>query len=79
VQAGIIAWWDYLVAHPAACFTGASSVTKPAGLTGIAAALVSVFASNTSGALSASAACGAVATSLHGNNANGSTNMGTIA
>ena len=75
-QAGIIAWWDYLVANPGACFSGASSITKPSGLTSIAAALPAIFATNTSTAASAAVACAAVAASIHGNNAGGSANIG---
>jgi hypothetical protein len=72
VQAGVIAWWDYLVANPTGSFTGSpASVTKPTTLTSIAAALPSVFASNQSGSVSAAVGCLAVATSIHGNNAGG--------
>lgn len=75
VQAGVVAWWDYLVANPGACFAGASSVTKPSNLTSIAAALPSIFSTNTSTAASSSVACDAVAASIHGNNAGGSANI----
>lgn len=76
VQAGIIGWWDYLVANPGSAFSGASSITKPAGLTGIAAALPAIFATNQSTLATAAVACGAIAASIHSNNASGSANIG---
>lgn len=78
VQAGIIAWWDRLVAAPGSYFSGATSITKPANLTSIAAALPAIFADNKDGALSSAAACSAIATSIHGNNAGGSSDLGGI-
>lgn len=78
IQAGIIGWWDYLVAHPATFFSGAASITKPANLTSIAAALPTVFDNNKATSASAAVACLAVATSIHGNNTGGSSDLGSI-
>lgn len=72
IQAGIIAWWDTIDADPGNYLhpsTGA--ITPPPGLTDIASDLSSIFAANTSGALSKSAACDAIADSLHANNYSG--------
>jgi hypothetical protein len=44
LQAGIIAWWGAL--PPAGTFTGATAITPPPTLSGIAAALSPVFLSN---------------------------------
>lgn len=76
IQAGIIGWWDHLVANPGSAFSGASSITKPAGLTGIAAALPAIFATNQSTLATKIVACNAIAASIHGNNASGSANIG---
>lgn len=78
VQAGIIAWWDALVANPGNFFAGATSITKPVSLTSIAGALPAIFATNVSTAASAVVACGAVATSIHGNNGGGNSDLGSI-
>ncbi len=72
VQAGIVGWWDHLVANPGTYFAGATSISKPSELTDIAAALPAIFASNTSGSLSASAACDAIASAIHSRNDGGS-------
>ena len=65
VQTGIIAWWDYLEANPGACFADAIIIDKP-DLTGIAAALVPIFADNQDNTHSAAVSCAAIAASLHG-------------
>lgn len=79
VQAGIIGWWDYLVANPGSCFTGATAIAKPGGLTGIASALPAIFDDNKNNARSAAVSCGAIATSIHSNNAGGTATIGGIA
>jgi hypothetical protein len=67
VQAGIIAWWDCLVSHPAAYFAGATAITKPPGLTCIAADLPPSFATDRSGQLSIAV--------LHSHNAGGAADI----
>lgn len=75
IQAGIIAWWDTLVASPSNYFAGASSITKPAGLTSIASNLSPICANNKDTSASASVACGAIAASLHSSNGGGSADI----
>jgi len=77
VQAGIIAWWDRLVAHPGDYFAGASAVSKPSGLTGIAASLASIFITNRDSALSALAACNSISSAIHTANSGGTATIGT--
>lgn len=71
IQAGIQAWWSAIVSSPAAFWPGCTGITPPPGVSSIAAALGSVFASNTSGALSEEDAYNAVAGVLHPNNLGG--------
>ncbi len=78
VQAGIIAWWGAMSAAPGTYYSGVSFVSAPGGLTSIAADLGPIFTSNKNGSLSASAACGAIATAIHARNLGGSTNAGGI-
>lgn len=74
VQAGIVAWWDTLVASPGSYFTGASSITKPSGLTSIASDLPAQFTLNEAETTKA-AACDRLATFFAGKNAGGSANI----
>lgn len=67
LQAGIVAWWGAL--PPSGTFTGATGVTPPPTLSGIAAALSPVFLSNR-GKTKAEAAL-AVANALHAQNLGG--------
>jgi hypothetical protein len=71
IQAGIVAWWGSLVAVPASAFTAAILLVPPPAISGIGAALVSVFAANVSGGLGKDAARTAIAAALHGNNLGG--------
>ncbi len=71
VQDGITAWWTYLSANPAACFAGASAVAAPGGLSGIAAAVAALFATNSAPGVTAATACDAIAAALHTANAGG--------
>jgi hypothetical protein len=75
IQAGIIAWWDALVANAANYFAGASSITKPSGLTSIASNMGPILTSNKNTAASASVACGAIAAQIHADNGGGSANI----
>lgn len=63
IQAGLIAWWGALV--PAIAFPPATVITPPAGLSGVAAALVAVFAANNAPGVTKTQALTALATSLH--------------
>lgn len=60
IQAGVIAFWAALVAAPAVYFVGATLITPPLGLSGLAAALTTVFANNTATKASASTAYAAI-------------------
>lgn len=74
VQAGIIGWWDHLVANPATFYLGASSITKPSGLTGIASGMPAVFALNQLETTRAPAS-NRMTTYLHTANLGGSANI----
>lgn len=74
IQAGIIAWWGALAASPGSYFTGASSITAPAGLTGIAAGLPALFDLNKLETTKAPA-CDRIATFFHDQNAGGSADI----
>jgi hypothetical protein len=78
IQAGIIAWWDAIVANPGNFFSGSVTATKPAGLTSIAANMQPILTTNKNNASSAAVACGAIATQIHSDNAGGTTNLGPI-
>lgn len=78
IQAGIIAWWASVVATGPATYPGSTVVVAPTLITGIAALLTPVFASNTSGSLSLAAACNAIAAVLHVNNLGGTATIATV-
>lgn len=70
IQAGITAFWGAIAQSPTTIWTTAPitlvpPITPPPGLSGIAAALTSTFATNTSGSLSLSDSAAAVAAVLH--------------
>lgn len=62
--AAISTFWASLV--PATAWPGATAVTPPPGLSGLAAALSAVFASNVSGKKSKADSLEAVANAIHG-------------
>ena len=62
IQSGITAFWAALL--PALVFPGATVITPPPGLGGIAALLTSTFAANTSAKADKDAAMDAIATDL---------------
>lgn len=68
---GVQAFWAAMVAAPATYFAGATVITPPAGLTGLAAALSAVFAANVGLSLedSADAMAGAIHTASLGGTA----------
>lgn len=74
VQAGIIAWWDTMVATPTAYFEDAVSISKPAGLTSIASNLEPILETNQLTSATSAAACDAISASLHSDNAGGAAN-----
>lgn len=76
VQAGIEAWWTHIAASPGTYFSGASAIAAPAGLSGIAAALVSIFSTNTAPGVTTAQACDAIAAELHTRNAGGTATIG---
>lgn len=71
IQAGIVAFWAALNAAAATIWVmippvpPVTAVTPPAGLTGIAAALVPVFASNTAAAADLDTAATNIAAAIH--------------
>ena len=71
IQAGIIAWWGYLVSVATTAFTGCTLITPPTTLTGIVSALTPVFVNNIVHSLSEANAYDAIATVLHTNNLGG--------
>lgn len=71
IQAGVSAFWATLAAPASAYFTGATAITPPPGLAGLAATLTSVFAANTAGAVDKTTALNNVATAIHAANAGG--------
>lgn len=76
IQAALVAFWNGLSAVATSVWITAPivlvpPVVPPPGLTGIAAALTSVFAANTSSSLSLEDAADAIASALHSANAGG--------
>lgn len=71
IAAGITAFWGAMAASPAVYFTGATAITPPAALTGLAAALAATFAANVSSEASASEAYDAIATDIDTANTGG--------
>ena len=71
LQAGVVAFWGIVATSAAAIWTMVPPVppptaaTPPAGITGIAAALVPVFASNTSGSVDLDTSATNVANVIH--------------
>ncbi len=69
IQAGILAFWGGVASAAAAIWPTATTInppTGPAGVTGLASALTSVFSANQSGNLSLNDAAQAIATAIHG-------------
>ena len=75
IQAGIVAFWGSLVANVSNPVTQAwatvTLIVPPVLLTGIAAALTTLFATNTAGSVAKDAAFDAIAASIHTNNQGG--------
>lgn len=71
IQAGIAAWWAALV--PATAFAGATVITPPATVSGIAAALASVFTTNNAPGVTKTQALANLAAVLHANGGLGGT------
>ena len=69
IQAGIIAYWGAIT--PVTAWVTCTGVTPPPGLSGLATALSSVFASNISGAVTKDQAYDAIAGAIHTINASG--------
>lgn len=69
IQAGILAFWGGIVA--ATAWPTVTAITPPPLLTGLGAALTSIFEANKSGSLSEAAAMTAIATSIHTNSLGG--------
>jgi hypothetical protein len=71
IQAGIVAFWGVVATAAASIWTMVPPVppptaaTPPAGITGIAAALVPVFASNTSGSVDLDTSADNIAAVIH--------------
>lgn len=76
IQAGIIGWWDYMVANPSSTWPTSTAIAKPAGLTTIEADLAPILAANQADELSAADACAAIAASFHGNQTGGTATIG---
>jgi len=71
IQAGLVAWWGAMAAAPSAYFTGATVITPPTGIASIATGLATVFAANTTAALSLEDSADAIAGVMHTANALG--------
>jgi hypothetical protein len=65
IQAGIVAFWGVIATSTPTIWPGSLSATPPPGLSGIAAALQTVFTANTAGGLDLAASAAAVAAALH--------------
>lgn len=65
IVTGITAYWSTVDLGLASSFTGALVLTPPLGLAGLPAALVTVFAANTSGSVDLIDAMQALADALH--------------
>lgn len=63
IQAGIVAYWGAIV--PASAWAACTGVTPPPGLSGLAAALASVFVANTSPSMTKDQAMEAIAAAIH--------------
>ena len=66
LQAGILAFWGYLVANFSIAWSGSTGLTPAPSLGGLAGILTGVFSANTSGQLSRLQASLSVATAVHG-------------
>jgi len=71
IQAGVLAFWTSLAGVAATAFPGSTSVTPPAGLSGLSAMLTSVFSVNVASSSSASDSYQAIATAIHSASAGG--------
>jgi hypothetical protein len=68
IAAGVSAFWAKLATTQAVYFVGSLTLAPPAGLSGLAAALLATFAANIAAKADKPTAMGAIATTIHGCN-----------
>lgn len=71
IAAGLASFWSAMGGAATSFFSGATAITPPAGLAGLAATLQSTFDANKAGGLTKTAALNAIATAIHAANAGG--------